>query len=204
MNNFKKIWVLIIPVFLMGNVAFTQDLKFAERLMLNTSLTYIFNSEEDLGTGTRGFYQELVWKKSIAINLTKSIYFGFSHHNIYSFGSSYVRNSDYRESTYLLGTFVQYDFLPRYKERVYLEASWNYGNHCTCGINGDPFKKDDLTYLGIGGGVTFPITKRFSVDLAMIAYFIRSDELGKYAYNPYIINFVWDISNDKKGTGYEK
>jgi hypothetical protein len=195
MCHLKKILFLSIIFSLIGNVLFSQDLKIGQRLIVGTSLTYIYNVEGSFFKDPR--YQEFIWKKSIAINLNKSIYWGLSHHNIYSNGSSYVFNSNYRERTFIAGTFLQYDFLHRYKERVYLEVSWNYGNHCSCGL-GDLYKKDGLSYFGLGGGFTFPITKIISLDLAFIGYFITSDENAKYAYNPYIIGLSFDLVNEKK------
>ena len=169
-------------------------LKFANRFIIGSSLNYIRNKNTNNSFDLNLKHREFTWNKDVAVNLTSSIYLGFSHRNIYTSGSTVVPQST-KNSFQMTGIFTQYDFLPKEKSRLFAELSLNYGNYCTCGINGinDPFKEPDLYYLGWGGGFDYPITNILSIDLSFISHHILNDILRKYAYTQYVIGLNLDI-----------
>ena len=174
-----------------------KNIHFGERLILGSSLTYIFDFNRE-NYNIR--YDEYTWDKNIAVSLNKAMYVGLSFKNTYTRGSI-VSKADYKKERYfLVGTFFQYDFIPENKNRLFAEISWNYGNYCTC-KKYDPYKKEGLHYLGIGGGFDFPINRFISIDLGFMVYNIINKiegNYGKYGYTQYIIGLNFDLISRKR------
>ena len=166
-----------------------EELKFGQRFIVGTSMTYILERNEFLPNN----YHEFTWNKNIAINITKSLYVGLSYQNIYTRGSS-VRIKDENNNYNIFGAFLQYDFLPLRKDKLGIELSWNYGNYCTCGSD-DPYKNDGLNYIGIGGGYERPITKLISAEVGFYLYDIIGKVENKYAFTQYIVGLNFDLIN---------
>ena len=161
---------------------------FGQRLIIGNSVTYIW--EPNAAIPNR--YHEITWNKNIAVNINKRIYLGLSYQNIFTRGSSYSE-VDLHENYFLTGLFTQFDFMPKKKNRLFLEASWNYGNYCTCGQR-DPYRQEGLQYLGLGGGYDLPLNKFLSLDLSFVVYKILDDVVQKYAYTQYIIGLNFDLA----------
>lgn len=160
---------------------------FGSRFIAGTSLTYILHKNEF----DPFRFHEFTWNKNVAVSLSKNIYLGFGYQNIFTRGSV-VSNFEKKLNFSTVGIFIQLDFMPKVKNRLFLETSWNYGNYCTCG-NGDPYKKEALNYLGIGGGYDHPIGKYLSLDLSFISYNILDKIDRKYAYTQYVLGINLDL-----------
>jgi len=164
-----------------------SELKFGERLILGNSLTYIPFNED----GLRNTYHELTWNKNIALNLTKSLYLGLSYQNIFTKGSSYII-SEKKENYSLVGIFLQYDLIPKKKDRILLELSWNYGNYCTCGFR-DPYKEEWIDYIGVGGSYEMRLNKFISAEVGLYFYDILEPIEAKYAFTQYVLGLNIDL-----------
>ena len=187
-------YFLLLLTLLLSYSSFAQffgekqaPLRFAERGILGTSLTYIPNQAE------RGapVYHELTWHKNIAVNITPSLYVGLSYLSLYTFGSSIRRNND-RANYFLFGSFVQYDFLPKNKSRFFLESSWHRGNYCTCGVE-DPYKREGLNYISLGFGFEFPLKYNFSLEVGGASYQILDSIRIKYTYTQYVAGINYNF-----------
>ncbi|MCB0557179.1 MAG: hypothetical protein KDD02_26780 [Phaeodactylibacter sp.] len=100
-----------------------------------------------------------------------------------------IRNRSFdnqRANSGMVGLFQQYNFVPRWRQRLYLETSLNYGNYCTCGAE-DPYRQAGLYYWGLGGGLNVPLKKAWSLDLGFFNYEILNRTEGKYNYTQYVI-----------------
>ena len=187
-----KIEKIVFFLFLTLNLNAQNGLILGERLIIGNSLTYIWETNDDISSR----YNEFTWNKNISINLTPTIYAGLSYQNIRTKGSI-INNSSTTKNYQLIGAFFQYDFLPKMKNKLVVEASWNYGNFCTCG-NEDPYKENGLNYIGIGGGYEVPLSKIISLDLSFIAYNILEEIDSKYSYTQYIIGLNFDLINKRQ------
>ena len=184
---------LLILVFCFSSiVSFGQnELRFGQRIIIGTSLTYIQHTDEFIRTNR---YHEFTWDKNIAININRSLYAGISFKNIYTRGASSFP-SDQKSNYIMAGGFFQYDFLPKQKNRLFLEASWNWGNYCTC--DPEPYKEENLNYLGVGGGYDFPLRDNISLDLSFVTYNILKDIEYKFGYTQYTIGLNFDFTKQK-------
>jgi hypothetical protein len=78
------------------------------------------------------------------------------------------------------------------KNSFLLEAGLMYGNYCTC-EDDDPFKRDGLYYLDLGGSFEMQLSKRIYLDMGFNVYNILNDVKGKYAYTQYIVGLNYTI-----------
>lgn len=188
-----KIEVIIFFLFLSFNLNAQNDLKFAQRIIiLGNSLTYMTEYNDAIPAR----YHEFTWNKNISINITPNIYTGISYQNIYTSGST-VNISSNKNKYHLVGVFFQYDFLPKVKNKLFVETSWNYGNYCTCG-NKDPYEVKWVNYIGFGGGYELPLNDIISLDLSFILYRIIENIESKYNYTQYVVGLNIDLINQKK------
>lgn len=169
-----------------------NKLKFGERLIYGTSLTYILHNNENL-LGAN--FHEFTWDNNLAVNITPSLYFGLSYKHIHTRGSMVFPDSENKANYFMTNAFFQYDILPREKMRLFPEVSWGYGNYCFCGVE-DPVKIGGLHYLGLGLGFDYPITERISIDIGMMFYNIINElDIPKGDYNIYTLGVNFDIIN---------
>jgi len=123
------------------------------------------------------YFFEFSWTLNAAIPLNK-FHLGTNFYLVHTRGGWSGQNNYY----YLAGVFSQYNFLkPKYKSRLYAELSFNTGNYCTCG-NRDPYRKDGLYYIGIGGGWDIKLSERWHIDLAFLSYNILNKIKNEYGY----------------------
>lgn len=192
--RYLKIVFVLIFLLPFNNSDAQSKLKFGERLIYGSSLTYILHSDEDL-LGVN--LHEFTWNNNIAVNVTPSLYFGIGYMFIHTRGSMVVPDSPRKENYNLTTAFFQYDVLPRKKMRVFPELSWSYGNYCFCGYD-DPLNIGGLHYLGFGAGLDYPITKRLSIDISMMFYNIINEiDIPKGDYNIYTLGLNFDIINQQ-------
>lgn len=167
--------------------------EFGRRLTIGSSLTYIWESNPDI----RNTYHVTTWEKNIAVSLTRSLYFGLSHKNIFARGSSIIEDNNDRERHNMFGAFVQYDFLPAETSRLIAEVSYHVGDYCTCG-DADPYWAAGLRYLGLGLGYDLPLRHGLSLDLGFTSHYILNEVLPfKYSSNLYIIGLNYTIERAK-------
>ncbi|MFK7948233.1 MAG: hypothetical protein AB8G11_11615 [Saprospiraceae bacterium] len=191
MKKIRLFFVLLI-FFYASNMTAQQKLKFGERLIYGTSLTYIVHNDTELP----GYnFHEITWSNDLAVNITPSLYFGLGYLFIHTRGSLLTPDSPNRENYSLTTAFFQYDFFPEKRMRIFPEVSWSYGNYCFCGFD-DPYKVEGLHYLGLGIGGDYPITDRLSINLGMMFYNIVNDlDTPKGDYNIYTLGLNFDIIN---------
>jgi hypothetical protein len=193
--KYLKITITLLLLLSCLNVFSQKKLKFAERLIYGSSLTYILHNDENFREIK---FHEFTWNNNIAVNITPALYFGIGYMFVHTRGSMVFPNSPNKENYNLTSAFLQYDFIPNEKMRIFPEVSWSYGNYCFCGIE-DPEKIEGLHYLGLGAGLDYPITDRLSIDVAMMFYNIVSDiDIRKGDYNIYTLGLNFDIINQKK------
>jgi len=193
MNFYKYLLAFTLLIFSQINSK-AQNLRFAKRALIGTSITYFSDYQEDQFFIAR--YDEWTWDKHIAVNLNKSFYFGLSFKNIYSRGSSYIEGSTYSENSFVGGAFLQYDVLPKNRNRVYLQTAWQYGNYCTCGSD-DPYEKDGLHYIGLGLGTTIFLNDWLAFESAINLHAIMNEQPFELSYNIVQLGLVVDLKSQK-------
>ena len=186
-----KIKIIIIALFF-TTIANAQNLKFGERIIAGSSLTYMLHRNEDL---PKTNFHEFTWNNNIAVNLNQSLYFGLGYLYLYTKGSVVFPYSDHKETYNITTAFLQYDFLPKQKNRAFAEVSFGYGNYCFCKSE-DPFKVEGLYYLGLGGGYEWAFSKRFSLDVAFMAYDVLNyKDAYQFNYTQYVVGLNFDFVN---------
>jgi len=156
-------------------------LKFAERFLYSTSFVWI---------PTQGYYKEnwlheFTWYNSLSLNINKSIYVGIHYLMIFTKGSV-IYNESPIENYNVYGLVFQYDFLPRFENRLFIETSINKGNYCTRSDD-DPYKLSDLSYWGLGIGYDFPLYKRVSFRVGFTNYSILNKVKDKTNFTQYVL-----------------
>lgn len=179
--------IIAIPIFSSAQA----ERHFGNHLVIGTSVTYIWDVNRHI---TDNFYHETTWEKNIAVSLTRSLYIGLSHKDIFTRGSSYIDYKNDRERYFLTGIFAQYDIIPKSPNRLSAELSYNIGDYCTCGHMIDPYREGLLNYLGFGGVIDLPIRGGFSLDLSMMNYHILDAIPLKYRYTQYVIGLNYTIT----------
>lgn len=156
-----------------------------QTLQIEASYTYIWD--------VNSFDKELRYGES---TINSNINVGFNRHKlglqilkIYTKGSTFRydllnENNDYL----LLGLFYQYNLFNSKKYKFFPEVSVNYGNYCTCG-DADPYKLDNLIYLGFGLGLDINVYKNLFVLTGFHSYQPVSSSIKEisYAYTQYVL-----------------
>ena len=164
------------------NLTYAQK-EFGKTFIVGTSLTFIPDYNNNPSVSNYNYF-EYTWNLNAAVSISKRIFTGVQALTIFTNGSR-VENNTY----YIIGLFGQFNFIPKQKFRFFAELSINTGDYCTCG-NFDPFRVEDLVYLGWGGGFDLPlkfITKNLYLDLSFISYLILNDIDDKHGFTQYII-----------------
>lgn len=180
--------------------------NFADRLIIGSSLTYIWDFSQTTQASPTPKYNEYTWNNNIALRLSRNMYFGLSYLNIYTNGSIIQRNQNKWNHYSIIGLFTQYDLedtfrriakLPQHERtsyrRAFIEISGNLGDYCTCGQE-DPYRHKNLFYYGIGAGYEFPIINSVYLDLSFMSYYLTIKNTDKYAYTQYVIgiNYIFE------------
>jgi hypothetical protein len=163
---------------------------FLDRLILGSSLTIIPDDSYKLPNSSGTYNRwEYTWNTNLAIDISRRWRFGFQYLSIYA-----KKYASIKENFFITGSFLQYNFIPKNlkRYRIYVETSYNLGNYCTCGEE-EPYKKDNLKYLGLGAGADFRITDWLHFDFAVANYDILNKILGKYNYTQYIFGFEFAL-----------
>jgi hypothetical protein len=177
----KSIKIVLIFVFIQ---AFTYAQKeFGKTFIAGTSLTFIPEIENDPLLSQYNYF-EYTWNLNAAVSIGRRIFIGAQVLTIFTNGSR-VENNTY----FIMGLFGQFNFIPKQKFRFFAELSINTGDYCTCGYL-DPFRKENLVYLGWGAGFDLPmkfLSKNLYLDLSLIAYLILNDIEDKDVFTQYIL-----------------
>ena len=186
------LWLFLFLFFV--NFSFGQtNLQFGERLIVGNSLTYLTKAGRNLDNRLH----VLTWNRDISVNLNKALYFGMSYGNYYTKGSvssSKKQNDNY----YSVGLFLQYDFKPKYKNRLYAKVSYSLSNYRK-GRNRELHESEN-PILSLDIGYDFPIHKFISLDLDVGAYKIAYDIFTGQFFFRYSIGINFDfIKKRKKG-----
>lgn len=172
-------FILILSVVVYGQ---HQKLKFAEKLVLGTSISYLQDYNRD-------FYRYHEWTGSLNIGVNIDHHFMIGLQNLFILGyGTRVATDNFN----LFGTFIQYDFFDKSKNRLYIESGFYKGNYCTCG-NSDPYKVNGLNYLNFGGGFELSIRKNINLEFGLSIYkILNSENKDDYGYGYYIagINYI--------------
>ncbi|MFK8036925.1 MAG: hypothetical protein AB8B74_01445 [Crocinitomicaceae bacterium] len=144
--------------------------SFAKKLEVGTSLTYIYNTENSIP----GFYRydELSWNVNAKISLSEKLYFGVQAIPVFT-----KRRSGWTKTQtnyYFVGLLAMYKILDLKDLSFHIETSFNQSNMMHSQIS-DPYKKDNIYYLGYGFGGDILINKKKKQNLFL--------ELGFYNYS---------------------
>lgn len=161
--------------------------SFLNRTTIGTSFTYIRNRTDEQTIG----YREKTWNLNIAVSITSDIDLGLAVLPIW-----FKNDGEQLERRLLSGIFAQYDFIRQFKgNRLFIETGYYRGNHCTCGEQ-NPYYRDNLSYIPIGGGYEAKISKNLPIhlDLSVLFYQILNkvpDE--KFAFGQYIVGINYHL-----------
>ncbi len=170
----KKITLILLFILIFSNV-FSQkrnDYLFTT-VIFGSSLTYIWDDYNN------HIFQEYTWNVNGAISLNKRLFLGAQVLTIFN---SKIKND--WNNFYIYGLFGQFDCIPKQKIRLFIETSINHGNYCTSG-EFDPFKKNNLYYIGYGLGSDIPLnflSDKLFLDLSFLNYIILNKIDDKYNY----------------------
>ncbi len=168
-------------------------LKFGERILYSTSFVWLPNQ----GYYHENWLHEFTWYNSLSLNINKSIYVGIHYLYIFTKGSTIYTESQ-SEQYGIYGLVLQYDFLPRFENRLYFETSYNKGDYCPC--DDDPYKLPDLSYLGIGFGYDFPVFKRITFRMGFTNYLVIDDIKDKSNFTQYVLGFNINLGKNSYRT----
>jgi hypothetical protein len=170
---------------------------FLNSLVVGSSLTYIWNTnDDDYPVGTN-LYEEYTWNLNVAVPLNKRFMVGAQWLNLFTKGT-HVPDRNYM----IYGLYTQYDFFAKIKSPVsmFLEMSINRGDYGTLG-HLDPYRMKGLWYHGFGGGFEFPvrpISERLFFELSFQNYMILNKIQTKYNYTQYILGLNYRFGKSKK------
>ncbi len=181
--------------YLSGNTLQNKSsyLKFGERILYSTSFVWIPNQ----GYYRENWLHEFTWYNSLSLNINKFIYIGVHYLYIFTKGSTIYTESP-SEQYGIYGLVLQYDFLPRFENRLYFETSYSKGDFCPC--DDDPYKLPDLSYLGIGLGYDFPLFKRISFRIGFTNYIVIDDIKDKSNFTQYVLGFNINLGKNSYRT----
>lgn len=171
---------LILVVCLLFTSIVHGQSGFADYLSVGSSITYMNFNEDEIQN------KEITWAVNLGVPITQRILLGLNYLNITTRIKNSISNENYNKDYFVVGAFVQYDFLKNYKSRLFGEAGVYTGNYCTCDeISG--FQKDDLFYYNWGAGVNWHLYRGLFLDISFNAYYIINDVFLKFAYTQYVV-----------------
>jgi len=160
---------------------------FLKAVRLNSGFTMWENGPEQF----HKFY-EITWSNQISVSITHDLYLGIQLYSLYTWGS-YVKD----ENFLLRGIFVQYDLMYFHKAMGFVEVNYNQGDYCYCGP-GDPYRYPNLHYIGMGGGIDYPILKsNFFINGSVILHLIAGSAENKYQFIIYKLGLSYRFGKSK-------
>ena len=178
----------------------THRFKPFNRLVLGTNLTYIWDVARLNGAQIEGStFHELSWHLNIATPILRRLYLGFDYNQIFA-RDPFSGGNRFR----IAGPFAQFNFVRQKRprrikqiERFFFELGGYKGDYCTCDPD-NPYREDNLTYIGFGFGLDIKLNQKLHLDLAFNNYEILNDILGKYNYTQYVIGLDFHLYNWKR------
>ncbi len=174
--------IITITLLLLTSYIYSQKERyFTKSLIVGSSLTFI-QEKSDKIIGYK--YNEYTWNINMAVSLNKRAFLGLQYLNIHSNGTN-VSPENYG----IYGVFGQVNLLRKSRNRLFVESSINRGNYFT-NYDTDPYKKEDLYYLGFGSGYDLSLDKfvpNLYADFSFIYYLIINPLDNKTGYSQYII-----------------
>ena len=114
------------------------------------------------------FYENSV-HGAFLIDITKHINIGLQYNYLWT-----RFQQETQSEHYIVGILGRYEHLFGKKLRLFGESSFDYGNYCPCikdeGVDNYPYKKEDITYLGLGIGSSYQVIRSFRIYLSMAYY----------------------------------
>lgn len=158
-------------------------------LIIGASFTYIWNFKPD----PFRFEKEYVFHES-----TLNLNLGYQLHENFRLGITGMQiktNTKYteKETQYIVGASFKYVQEMAYKNDFFVETGFYRGNYCTCRPEDSvtffdvPYKKDNLTYWGLGAGVEIKLARHWQLDLGFYNYLILDNFPQKYNFTQYVI-----------------
>lgn len=174
----------------------TNKKQYFNKVIYGTSLTVITDSYMfSNNSNSEGSIKEYAWNNNLAIDITPHWRVGMQYISIKESSKDFVPNK-----YFMAGSFIQYSYLIKdvNPHRLYFETSLNIGNRCSCD-NFQPYKQNNLKYLGLGGGGSIKITNWLQLELAFFTYKLLNNVNGVYKYNwtQYIIGLDFPIYTKK-------
>ncbi len=185
-------YILIILLLIKNSELLAQKQDWNRNLSIGSTITYFQNQSPDFGTY---LYHEWTLRMNASIRVMKRYHQGIDYLKIYT--QSVISGKNQYS---LLGVFSQYDILYLdNRGRIWGELGYYNGNYCKCG-NGDPYLKNNLSYLSLGAGVDYKLYKFLYINFGFQNKTILNPlKVHKYAYNLYVLglNVVLEGKNKK-------
>jgi hypothetical protein len=176
----------VMLFFLLSRVSFSQDERqnyFGKNFFTNISGTYISNKQSFYH-----LYSERTLNIQVGIQILKPIYIGVETLSVFTNGTN-VKPNNY----FIKGVFLRYNLLQKRKNILFLSTSILNGDYCTCG-NLDPYRENNLYYLGIEIGLNTYIAKSlFYFNATFSVNKILNEIPLKYNYNIYKLGFGYSF-----------
>lgn len=188
----KKLCLLLFVFISLGHILFAQeDRHFANELILGASFTYLRFADDDFEYR----YHEMTSNINLSTHIAKNVYLGLGYMNIRSISKSLVLEKE-KNGYFMVGVFVQYDFLPQQKNRLMAEISYHYGNYCTCGKSNPyrPYESSNLSYFGFGGSYDWHLVKGLFLDIGFNVYTIINKREKKDIFTQYVVGLNYHFN----------
>ncbi|HMN90542.1 MAG TPA: hypothetical protein PKD70_12465 [Saprospiraceae bacterium] len=163
---------------------------------LSVSGTYLFDHTRyvyEISDSTY-FYEEWIFTGSLSTDLSQRMSLGVQY-RVFQANSELNGRSQF----FMAGIFTRYHLGLYRRNRWYAEGSAQYSNYCLCNkFEGDPYKKNGLVYIGLGGGWNPYITRNLSLDLGFMRYYMLNRVKDKFSHAQYIVGLGYTIPGIRK------
>ncbi len=172
--------------FLFFTTCLISFLCFAQREVKPFSNIIIGNAGsvlyEDLNTDQSTVpyhYFEYHWAASVSTDINKWFRVGVERRAIYT-------NREIDAPLSLYGGYIQWDYVPKFRSRGYIEVNYHRGNYCDCNDR-LPFRKNGLDFFGAGTGFDWAFSRHFHLDMGMNISWANAGEYGWSVFGEYFL-----------------
>lgn len=160
--------------------------KYSPRLTFGASFTYIWSSPPE-------FFKEYTTSINVAFSPLRRLYFGFNYLNI-----RFKPTVQTDDRAHLAGLFVNYQIAQDSRLTFTPQVGFYLGNYCTCGDTTNPYVRSGLSYLEVGAGFGYALTRALQFEFSFLVYNNLQDIPEKYSYTQYILGLNYEFRLRKK------
>lgn len=165
----KSLFSLILSIsFCLLNA---QEVKPFSNLIIGNAGSVMYDNLEPDPNVIPHDYLEYHWTLSIATDVSKWFRMGIQRTGMYS-------NLDIDKPLALYGAFVQWDYVPKFKNRGYMEINYHYGNYAFTNNELTAYNKNGLHYFGGAAGFDWAFSRHFHLDMGMNISWAHAGEAG--------------------------